>query len=200
MDLSKIKEGYLIFTKDNSLISKLIRYVECGGVIKDVPSHVGIVHYVYEDSDIMINTIEAFFNGGVKFGSANNYFRPGVTVWFAKIKKFNPEVPIEWAEDQVHTRYDFTAIFGILLRYLIRKYSLNKIPIFENILDKKQRFFCSEFVSEYAMKGKVRLWKGDPSFHTPRDIFRSSKITVIGKVEYNDDSSTVPSQSDFALA
>ena len=182
MDTKSIKDGYIFFTMDNSLLSKIIRYVECGGEIRDVPSHVGWVHLV---TDEYVGTIEAMYSG-VYYHYLNNYYKSGTTIWIARIKNLNVEPALKYAESQVHSKYDFTGIFGIFLRYLIRKYSLNKIKWLDNLLESKTRFFCSEFIVLGASEGGISIGKGDPSFITPYDIFRDKNVEIIDKIVYTD--------------
>jgi len=180
MDLKKIKAGDIFFTRNNSIISRAIRLVETGKFKQDVPSHCGIIESVCEvDGKIRIFTLESLFGGTVS-GLLENYCRKGTHVWIKRTKGyFRTEQALLWAYKQRFVKYDALALLGIFIRAIMRKLGLEKFPMIKNYLNSKRRFYCSEYVGHYGKKGGVKYWKGDISFWTPYDIYRSKKLRSI---------------------
>ncbi len=181
-NLGLIRQGDIIFFKNNSLLSRAIRLVETGKFNMDAPSHVAIA---YETSGEDIVLIEASC-GSVRMNLLSRY--KGCKVWVKRMKDpKDVEKGLGWARLQIGKKYDYFQLIGILLRGFFRLFGpkvYEKSKLVKNFLDSKCQFICSEFAESYAEKAKERLWPtANIGEVTPYDLFRSQildDVLIIG--------------------
>lgn len=176
-----IKRGDIVFVMNQSIVSKTIRIVTTGRINQIVPSHIAIVENATHGS---IALLEANF-GGVRRLNLNPAYTK-YKLWIGRMKDPRDiEKGLEWAQDVLGLKYDYTAIIGLWTRSFFRilgKKAYHKIRFVRNFLDSKQRFFCSEYVSKYGIMTGEELWPHPDSETTPYDLFRSNQIDIIEKV------------------
>ena len=185
IDISKLNAGDIFFSNDNSLLSKIIRYVETGGKIlntKNIPSHTGIITDVYTiNNRSYVNIIEATYTGVWK-STIDKYLKKNVRLWIARIKDpKNIEKGISWAMSQQGRKYAFWQLGAILILALLRwtNAKMKRHKLLSQLLDKRQKFICSELVTIYSRQVDHNIKEGDPNFLTPWDLFRSNEIMFI---------------------
>ena len=174
-----LKAGDLVFVGSKGPLSKAIKIVSSGRLhnLAYVPSHVAIVASIDGESIILI---EANLRK-VELTNLEVYRKSKVL--FARMKDPRDiEKGLEWANSQLGTGYDYTALFGILARSVFRIFGpriYNKVRFMKNLLEKKTRFFCAEFISVYAKLTGKRLWRHHDSVTTPFDLVRSDEIYFV---------------------
>ena len=163
--------------KNDSLVSRAIRYIETGQVGRNVPNHIAIVLNVF-DNDVEL--IEATIPK-VRIVKLSHY--KGCTVWHFRIKSpCDINKGINWAISKLGEKYDITALIGILFQSVgkwIEKKLEDKVKILKNLFENRRRFFCSEFVMHYGKESGKTLWHQDPSDTTPYDLFRSKELELL---------------------
>lgn len=168
-----MKRGDILFTRNNSLLSKAIRVVETGRFGRNVPSHVAVIVDGYF-------LIDATFRG-VRKAPIRTYNKN--KRWIGRMKEPRDiEKGIEYLYGQVGKQYDFMQLVGIFARTGLRLFGkkiYNKSRFIRNFLDSKQKFICAELVAIYGEETGKRLWHHHPSNITPFDLWRSQEIEFI---------------------
>ena len=171
-----IKRGDILFFKNSSLISKIIRVVETGKWKMEVPSHTAVVKKIDFNG---IGLIEASFSGirEINLKAYKHY-----TMWVGTMKPPRDiDKGLEWFENSLGRPYDYSALAGILLRAGIRMFSpkiYSKVKWMKNILNSKIAFFCSEAVAWYASITGKKLCEEHFSTNTPFDVWKSDQVDV----------------------
>jgi len=186
----------VIFIDDRSkfnFIAKAIRYVQYGGhypIDKFNPNH--IITVVKENEDInKVMVIQSAFMGVTIKPLKNWVNHPYCNIIikrYSKSFKGKKQKLVDWYFSKLGIGYDYFALLGIYMRYLLIKNSdslifkwyLNRI---KNPLNNKIRFYCSEIIYKGFLKIlKDHLWrKYHWTFITPLDMFKSKKLTTIAK-------------------
>jgi len=194
-----LKVGDLVFVKNNSIISRVVRLVSTGKFNQDVPYHVAIVTAIY--SGIVVLT-EATYGKGVHLQDLSTYDND--TVWIKRMKDPR-DIPkgLRFLNDQIGLKYDKFAILGIVGRAFFRLFGnrvYQRVKLVRNFLDSRTKFFCSEVTAYYGMETGKRLWKAHPSETTPYDLWRSEELYDIDYYSPSKISSKIPYTPTIAFA
>ena len=179
-----IREGNIVFFKDDSLFAKTIRFVETGKCKQDVPNHVAIITMIVGD-EVIITEAQV---GGVRQINIEKYAKS--KKWYARMTDPG-DIPkgLQWLKEQVESNvsYDYGQIAGIWLRGFCRLLGskiYDKSRKIRNFLNSRQSFICSELVERYAQKTGSRLWpSAEISQVTPYDLYKSKRIEFIAERE-----------------
>jgi len=193
-----LKFGDVVFIDGRSwfnIIGRAIRTVQNGGKHPDHsfnPNHIGIV--IEENENLHeVKIIQSAFLGVRirRLGGWTQHPKCNITV-----KRYNDEftdvqrrVMKTWLKSKIGCWYDYPALAGIFIRYILLQMIENKIiayfikRLWKNPFDSKIRFICSEIVYyAYLYSVHVAIWtETHPSFITPYDEMRSKKFTTIGR-------------------
>lgn len=176
IDYSKLKEGDIFYTYDRrSPIARIIKYVETGGKDVIAPAHCGVITYVDEELT-SIAIVDAMLGKGVTEGFLCQYDKSYIDVWISRIKG-PADIPrgIDWVMTQVGRPYSKGQLFGILMLASLRWVNslMKRHVLLRKLLEKKEKFICSELTERFARACGRELKDGDPDFITPYDEFRS---------------------------
>jgi len=186
-----LKIGDIVFMDDRSkfnLAAKYIRYVELGGKNPGknfVPNHIAEIR----DENPNLNEImlaQADYSG-VKPKKLSIWLNnPNVNII---VKRYNrPLTENEkyilrtWVIQQEGRGYDWTALLGIYLEYLLVKYSKSEwlkkiIKSLKNPFNIEKRFICSEYIFLSYLQIKISLYKHAQAANiTPYDIFQNKRL------------------------
>jgi len=195
---TKLEIGDVVFIDGRAkwnLIGKMIRFVENGGkhpTTKFMPNHIGTVIESYNDikeCKIIESSLVGVRIMPIKHWSNNSK----TNIIIKRCNKLKSEkykkVLKKWLLKQVGKKYDYPALVGILLRFILLRIVKNKFFKFfirrmKNPLANKIKFTCSELVAR-GFKEAIRIYifkHVDPANITPYDIFRSKKLKTIAKI------------------
>ena len=177
-----VKSGDIFYTCDNSIISKVIRYVETGGNLVKVPSHCGIITDIYSSNNrIYVNIIEMRYNGAWK-GQIDIYLRKNTKLWISRINEpKNTEKGLIWAFNQQGKKYAYWQLGAIFILAFLRWINIKRKrwDVLLRYLNERKTFICSEFVVRYTTEAGQTLKEGSPDFITPLDLYYSNKQIFI---------------------
>lgn len=178
-----------------NIIGKTIRFIENGGkhpVDKFMPNHIGIVIESHDDIKECKIIQSAFV--GVKIIALkhwSNNLKTNIIIKRCNRLKSEKRKKVlkKWLLKQVGKKYDYPALAGILLRFVLLKTVENKLVKYfirrmKNPLASKIKFTCSELVAR-AFKEAIRIYifkHVDSANITPYDIYKSKKIRTIAKI------------------
>jgi hypothetical protein len=193
-----LEKGDVIFIDGRSkwnIIGRAIRVVQTGGKHPDHtfnPNHIGIV---IEENDNLheVKVIQSAFLGVRirKLGGWTKHPTCNITVkrYNRTLTDIQKRVMMSWLKSQIGRWYDYPALLGIILRYILLKAIEHPVikyffkRLVRNPFDGKLRFICSELVYYAFLYGTHEsIWtETTPGFITPYDEFRSKKFTTIGR-------------------
>ncbi len=195
---NKLKFGDIVFIDNRAnwnILGKMVRFIENGGKHPKthfMPNHVGIILEAHDDIG-ECKIIQAGY-GGVKRRALKYWIQHPKTNIIVKrcykqVFEGRKRVLKSWLLRQEGKKYDFPALLGILLRWVLLTIIDNKLIIYfirhlPNPLSSKIKFTCSELVAR-AFKEAIRisLFKNVSSGNiTPYDEFRSKKIRTVAKI------------------
>jgi len=172
--LNILKRGDLLFFTSNNFIAKAIQWVT-SSKINHVALYVddGLVLESQNDTGVAVRDLEYYFNRKderIQIGRVIN------------IKEKTLEKVLAYACEKKGQRYDFFGLFGIFLKYMVKKIHLNKIITFygENKINARRSYWCSEFLADAFLTQGIKFTEHDISYLTPSEMFNSP---IIEKIE-----------------
>jgi len=166
----KIKRGDLIFTRSESYMGKVIRFVTKSNI-----NHVAI--YLGDDK-----IIESQLGFGVRYYELLKYIDDkNCEVSCGNLIQIDSkqiEKAIESAENLLNSPYDLIGQAGILLKIIIVRIGLNGLVKFygRNFAQNINAFWCSELVAYSFEKAESKLTDVDQRYASPQDLAESKKI------------------------
>jgi hypothetical protein len=192
--INDLQFGDIVFIDDRSILNiaaRMIRYVERGGKIDGklfIPNHVMMIKDENPDIDEIV-LAQADYNGvkPKKFKLWLNHSKVNVIVKRYPKTLTNEEKRImrTWTIQQEFKGYDWAALIGIYLQYLLVRYSKSEwlgkiIKAIKNPFNIANRLICSEYIMMIYQQVKIQLCKHcQPSNSTPYDIYKNTKLKEI---------------------
>lgn len=161
----------IVFSTNNHVMSYLIRKAT-----KSEVSHVSI-RYSGDESHWMV---EAKGGEGVAPGWWNYFLKKNKVVGTYKIKNIEERDLEKIVDDcldiMIGKHYDYLAVFGILITYIVKKITGKEI---KNFLGSSKNYFCSEFILRVSKvieeQSNTKIYEGDFELTSPEDLLKQSK-------------------------
>ncbi len=179
----------------SNILAKAIRFVQNGGKPSPnnfMPHHLGMIIEVHDELK-ECKIIQSGL-GGVKISAIKGWSdnpKTNIIVKRCNRPRFEKRKKIlkKWLLKQVGKKYDYPAIAGILIRFVILKAMKNRfaryfISRLRNPLASRIKFTCSEFIARAFLAININIFKNiDPANITPYDIYRSKKIRTVARID-----------------